>query len=836
MPGSHPVRWIILLCGALAAFGCANTDTDQGATGSLSLDLVLAGDIQIDVVDWEITGNGMDMSGSIDVSAPGSTASVEVYGLPVGQELYTVELSAVSVDQEVTCRGSAEFDVEVGVATPVMVILNCKLPQELGGVRVNGKFNICAQLSKLVVSPLQTSVGNDISLFSTAQDEEGDPIAYMWSSNSGSIANPAAPTTSYTCTEAGDDDITILVSDDGGAYCMSMWTVRVTCVDGDGGTGGSGGAGGAGGMGGSPAGTATVTAAHFAPEVPTAEDTAVAIYVNGDEVTALGTIEYGQTTGRVELPAPGTYDIGIGLPGGDGPLLQLTGVELNDGDDIAAAAYRTNDELPVALFAYDLSTTGLEQGSGRVFVSHGANDAALNPVDIIVTDQGACPPPLLDDLAFGETRVEGGLDLPATTYNLGFDLNPGDCEAEVPFSAPVTEAVTTVLVAVDEDVGEGLAPQVWALVDAETVVALITPDLCEGVVCDDTGNDCTAAACNSSTGVCETSNVGNGTECNDGEAGTCQEGVCVPNPECVVAADCPDTGNECIDPVCDAGTCGTSFNTDACDGGNGTCDGAGLCVPNPECVVAADCPDTGNECIDPVCNAGVCETSNNTNACDGGAGTCNAGVCEPNEVCEYTQDFESLDQASATALADDGWVVGANVFASDGTTFLYNYFTFPAPNGGPAFSGIDIGQGGTAQGAQQMVIYNDYNNADHTNGSGNVIEANVFQERPIVAADIGTTITFTFDAKQGNIESPTTAQAFLKTLDPGAGFSETSSDTVDTTSLGDNWGTYTLAVEIDGTMVQVGHLLQFGALSRAANETPSGNFYDNMSVCSAPTP
>ena len=145
-----------------------------------------------------------------------------------------VELSAVSVDQQVTCRGSAEFDVEVGVSTPVMVIVNCKLPQELGGVRVNGKFNICAQLTKMVVAPLQTSVGNDISLFSTASDEEGDPITYMWTSHSGSIADPVAASTTYTCTEAGDDDITVLVTDDDGTYCMSMWTVRVTCVAGDG--------------------------------------------------------------------------------------------------------------------------------------------------------------------------------------------------------------------------------------------------------------------------------------------------------------------------------------------------------------------------------------------------------------------------------------------------------------------------------------------------------------------------------------------------------------------------------------------------------------------------
>ena len=40
----------------------------------------------------------------------------------------------------------------------------------------------------------------------------------------------------------------------------------------------------------------------------------------------LRTIEYGETTGRVELPTPGTYDIGVGLPGGDGPLRELRNV------------------------------------------------------------------------------------------------------------------------------------------------------------------------------------------------------------------------------------------------------------------------------------------------------------------------------------------------------------------------------------------------------------------------------------------------------------------------------------------------------------------------------
>ena len=45
-----------------------------------------------------------------------------------------------------------------------------------------------------------------------------------------------------------------------------------------------------------------------------------------------------------------------------------------------------------------------------------------------------------------------------------------------------------------------------------------------------------------------------------------------------------------------------------------------------------------------------------------------------------------------------------------------------------------------------------------------------------------------------------------------------------------------LDTETTGLDTSVCHILQFGALSRAANSTPSGNFYDNMSVCSAATP
>ena len=162
-------HWIyVSLAAALALAGCAAETTSGETTGSLNLNLELADGITINEVVWRISGNDMDMTGTIDTSAPGATASVEVFGLPPGDG-YLVELSATDESGEVTCKGDAEFAVEVGVATDVMVFLNCKLPRELGAVRVNGKFNICAQLAKAVVSPLQTSVGNEIDLSAQAK-------------------------------------------------------------------------------------------------------------------------------------------------------------------------------------------------------------------------------------------------------------------------------------------------------------------------------------------------------------------------------------------------------------------------------------------------------------------------------------------------------------------------------------------------------------------------------------------------------------------------------------------------------------------------------------------
>ncbi|MEM7435926.1 MAG: hypothetical protein AAF436_12295 [Myxococcota bacterium] len=230
--GSLHIRLAMLCLAILPALaGCASEpNASDRATGSLSLDLTISGGVEIDEVMWAISGGDMpDMSGTIDTSAPGSTASVEVFGLPPGTD-YAIDMQATSTDGELTCEGSGTFDISAAAVTEVHVMLNCEQPARFGAVRVNGKLNLCAELTKVVVSPLQASVGNGIDLQSAAVDEEGDSVEYLWTSGSGQIDDPSAANTTYTCTGAGDDQVTVTVSDDGFSDCVSEWTVPVTCA------------------------------------------------------------------------------------------------------------------------------------------------------------------------------------------------------------------------------------------------------------------------------------------------------------------------------------------------------------------------------------------------------------------------------------------------------------------------------------------------------------------------------------------------------------------------------------------------------------------------------
>ena len=208
----------------------------------------------------------------------------------------------------------------------------------------------------------------------------------------------------------------------------------------------------------------------------------------------------------------------------------------------------------------------------------------------------------------------------------------------------------------------------------------------------------------------------------------------------------------------------------------------------------------------------------------------------------YEQDFEGLDPAGANALEDDGWQYFGNVYDSTGS-FKFGFGPFAAPTTSGQISGIPTGEGGPEQGDNQLVVFSNYDCCQPGEGhfSTDQVETIVFQEPypestgGIPLASIGQTFTFEFDAKRGNIEGSTTAQAFIKTIDPGAGFATTNNVPFDTTALPTAWGTYSISLDLTDPALE-GQILQFGFSTIAIDFQSAGNFYDNIVATESPTP
>ncbi|MGD8825912.1 MAG: hypothetical protein PVI24_13090 [Myxococcales bacterium] len=409
-----------LLCGALLFVGCGVGSTSH--TGSLNVQLELADGSSIDEVSYSILGGDMvPMSGTIHTSAPGATASVEVYGLPPGDD-YEIMMTAASTDGGTSCSGSAEFDVEIGTTTELMVILSCKPPRRFGSVRVDGKLNLCAELTKAVVSPLQTSAGSSIDLFAQAIDLDGDEIEFAWTGTGGSFEDAASAQTSYTCEQAGDHAVTITVSDDGFVYCHSSWTVDITCV-GDTGAGGSGGAGGQGGTAGAggisgaggeggqggsslfPSGAVLI---NFS-----IDDTANTTYDSGDGLAWKGSFNFDAATRELTYdptwsgPYAVLYDDGPWAEGGHEPR------QATAGDGVwGITAWIEPASAPFTL-EYG-AIRGSVNGSDGEWIWIGTNGTvAVNPDSEELTAPGLTIP------AFGTIDIRWELDLPSIDASFG---------------------------------------------------------------------------------------------------------------------------------------------------------------------------------------------------------------------------------------------------------------------------------------------------------------------------------------------------------------------------------------------------------------------------------
>ncbi len=218
-------------------------------------------------------------------------------------------------------------------------------------------------------------------------------------------------------------------------------------------------------------------------------------------------------------------------------------------------------------------------------------------------------------------------------------------------------------------------------------------------------------------------------------------------------------------------------------------------------------------------------------------GVVTAPVClESTEASiEYSGSLKALDDFetgyTAAVDAEDGatmggdWLVGANVFSADGASFLYNYFAFPAGNGGANFTAI-----GSNDDGKFLNVYSDYNNADHTNGSGNRIEAKVFRELTLDGSETGS-YTFSFTAQavgEFAISGDSTAYAFIAALDPANNYATVLDAKVDMTDVGEGVMRYSVSGDV-GAIAAAGVLLQYGFANVSSNADPTGIYYDDLS-------
>jgi Cys-rich repeat protein len=183
-----------------------------------------------------------------------------------------------------------------------------------------------------------------------------------------------------------------------------------------------------------------------------------------------------------------------------------------------------------------------------------------------------------------------------------------------------------------------------------------TGDVCTGGACGGTPVDCSglatvcrSAACNPSTGSCETTSINKGAACDDGNLCTqtdvCTGGVCAGMP-----ADCSALNSGCLVGVCNTGT-GACEQVPAGEGG--ACDDGNLCTQNDICI-SGSCAGTAVNCssLNTACTLGVCNGStgqcqaiptnpggscNDNNRCTIND-RCNAGVCSgtPKDCSAFT--------------------------------------------------------------------------------------------------------------------------------------------------------------------------------------------------------
>jgi hypothetical protein len=227
----HSCALVVLAAAAVSLPACgsgepgADAETDQ--VGSIGLELELAPDVTLRTLQYEITGNGFQKSGSIDVSKSRRVRSV-IGGIPAGDG-YTIALSGEDAEGlGIACAGSAPFNVAARHTTKTAIDLLCQLPGGKGSVDIEVTQNVCPRIDSISAEPAETTVGNSLALGSevTDLDQKPSPVAFVWTASGGSLSNADTASPTFTCTETGEATVTLSVTD---TKCDDEQTITLTC-------------------------------------------------------------------------------------------------------------------------------------------------------------------------------------------------------------------------------------------------------------------------------------------------------------------------------------------------------------------------------------------------------------------------------------------------------------------------------------------------------------------------------------------------------------------------------------------------------------------------------
>ena len=222
---------------AVCVAGCSS----GGLTSSESVSFSLAiGNTDVDSVSFTLDcESGTELSGELNVIDDREKPIWNtIMALPPGD--CTVNLVAGDDSGAAICTGKSEFVVIAGQTVKVDVVLMCGGAAEdpLGNVDIDGTFeevsgNLCPRLHFLNVVSRSIPEGGTGQVSVLTNDPDGGEPSVMLLATSGSFADPAAASTTYSCGAAGTQTVSVTVGD-GDAACDQTKSFDVLCFGGSG--------------------------------------------------------------------------------------------------------------------------------------------------------------------------------------------------------------------------------------------------------------------------------------------------------------------------------------------------------------------------------------------------------------------------------------------------------------------------------------------------------------------------------------------------------------------------------------------------------------------------